>query len=94
MKILDKIILCMTGADLAVNPNCRGIGVSTRIRDLLRTQYPELGIKHAYFVTGNPILVKSYKKNRPVFPHEVTNLVRIKDVGMHLRAVPVKIRSY
>jgi len=90
MKILDKVILCMTGADLAVNPDYRGIGVSTRIRDLLRTQYPELGIKHAYFVTGNPILVKSYKKNRPVFPHKVTNLVRIKDVGMHLRAMPVK----
>jgi len=90
IKIGDDLFLCNTGSDLAVHPDFRNMGISKQVRQMCRKLKVEAGLQHAYFVTGNPILIKRYLKSRPSFPHPITNLVRIMDINLHLRMMPVE----
>jgi hypothetical protein len=90
IKIGEDIFFCHVGADLAVHPDFRNVGVSKGLRDLCRETYPKKGIYYSYYSTGNPIMIESYRKSRPSFPHLVTNLVRIRDIDRQLREMPVK----
>lgn len=55
----------------------------------LRSNY---GVNLNYWVTGNPILLawaKRHSDTNRIFPHPLTNLVRIRDINIHLRAMSI-----
>ena len=90
IKINDKVVFSTTDVDVAVHPDFRGIGVSRKISDLSDASKKEAGIKFAYAITGNPILIKSLSKRYPRFPHPIINLVKIQDIDKQLQNIPVE----
>jgi len=91
IKICDDVLLGTYGSDLAVHPDFRQIGVKTRTHDLKEEMRKPAGISVTYSVSGNPILIQSrLRRGRPMFPHPVINLVRIRDIDRQIKAMPVK----
>jgi len=91
IKIGDDILLGTYGSDLAVHPGFRQIGVKTRTHDLKEEMRKPAGISVTYSVSGNPIVIQSrLRRGRPMFPHPVINLVRIRDIDRQIKAMPVK----
>ena len=90
IKIGDEVFLCGIVSDLAVHPDFRRMRVHTRMTEV-RTEFKKkTGISLTYFMSGNPIVINAYSKKRPQFPHSVQNLVRIRDISAHLKAIPEK----
>ena len=49
------------------------------------------GIRFQYTTTLNPFILKvKHVKERVVFPKEISYMIRIRDVGLHLKNRPVK----
>lgn len=94
VKIGDDVSLCTTGVDLAVHPDSRGMGLSTSMGEHRKNMLTKGKVKVCYHFTGNPILVKSRLKRENRFPHELVNLVHIKDITKQLKAIPVKNTLY
>lgn len=89
IKVGDEILFGTIGSDLTVHPDFRNLGISKKIRDMNRELKEKMGYKFSYFVTSNPILIKSYSESRPPFPHKITNYVRIRDINLQMRMMPV-----
>ena len=89
IKVENDVYFCNLGTDLGVHPEFRGLGISRKVRDLNEVLKKKCGYEFAYFVTSNPILIQSYL-NHPRFPHEIVNLVRIRDIDEHLEMMPVE----
>lgn len=88
MKLMDDQVLGCYAGDLSVHRDYRGQGVSKRLDDKMA----EREIKNtsfSYFVTQNPVLVKSYDKYYPRFPVPILNLVRIRDLDLQLEHMPM-----
>lgn len=90
LKVGDKVVLGTALVDLAVHPDFRRLGITNSFRDFLKDLVARRGFKLNYIVTGNPILIKAIPKNSPRFPFTVTNLVRIRDIDLQLRQMPVE----
>lgn len=88
VKIGGDVHLCTLTGDVAVHPSYRNAGVWKGMIDFRRELKAKFGVKLNYFMTGNPIVVKSMSKTRPRFPHPLANLVRIQDIDHHLRSIP------
>jgi GNAT superfamily N-acetyltransferase len=89
IKIMDEMAYCLYAADTVVHPDFRGKGISTSLRKTNIANSEEKGFKYVFFVTSNPILIKSFEKIRPRLPHQIGNLVKIKDIELQLEAMPV-----
>jgi predicted N-acetyltransferase YhbS len=90
IKIGDEIVLGNIGADLAVHPDFRGLGLSKKMREFHRSREYKNEHQLTYFVTSNPIMIKEYSKKATPFPHPVANFVRIRDVDLQLQKMPVR----
>jgi hypothetical protein len=91
IKIGGKVFPCGYASDTAVHPKFRRMGVYKRIIDLKNSLESSEGRHLNLSVTSNPIMVKSNLRN-PImepFPHKIFNLVKIKDLDLHLRHIPV-----
>jgi uncharacterized protein YfkK (UPF0435 family) len=87
IKIGEKTFIGQKGADAAVHPDYRGMGVFSRIDKLKHKMLRDIGYNISYSVTSNPILIERSKKRnieRP-FPHPILYLVRIPDIDKHLK---------
>ena len=69
IKLIDEHITGTTGGDLAVHPDFRKKGISNKFLDKFNEMEKEFSTVLSYWTTGNPILVKSYSKKFPLFPH-------------------------
>jgi predicted N-acetyltransferase YhbS len=90
IKIGNRVVLSYYGADLAVHPDFRRMGISKKMDEMCGEPRKEVGVQFYYFVTRNPILVKSYSKFYSRFPHTIINLVRIQDIDKQLKEIPVE----
>jgi len=90
LKIGDDIVSCVSGTDLAVHPDFRGIGVARRMDELFRRFQEERKIGFVYWITGNPDLIASSGKKSYRFPLPITNQVRIRNIDRQLREMPVE----
>jgi len=84
IKIGDEIALCHRGSDLAVHPDFRNMGISTKMIERFNEKYKEIGVQIVFHFSINPILITSWEKKYSVFPHDIVNLVKIKDIKLHL----------
>lgn len=90
-KVKDEIVLCVIGTDLAVHPDLRGMGITRNIDKKIRSLDDEYGNKFCYFITGNPDVIKLLNKEGYArFPHNVINLVRIRNIDLHLEKMPAE----
>ena len=90
LKIGNEILFGNLGSDLAVHPDHRRKGISTKLRELNRASKKEVGYEFTYFVTSNPILIEHYQKTREPFPYTIFNYVKIFDIDLQLEKMPVK----
>ena len=77
-------------SDQAVHPGYRGMGLSKELVSYSTEQRRIYGCSFGYWITSNPVMIKSYQRNWPRFPHRVHNLVKIDDVGRQLIMMPMK----
>jgi hypothetical protein len=88
-KIGSEVESIQYADDLAVDINYRGQGFWGKIRDFKRTRVTP--IKYKFSTTVNPIVRESREgRNRGILPFPVTRMVKIKDIGLHLRMRPMK----
>ena len=85
IKVGDRILAGAIGIDLAVHEDFRKSGVSNDMIDFLYERDGEVEHHINHFFTGHPMLIKSYEKRYPRFPHSVVSLVRIRDIDLDLR---------
>lgn len=87
MNILKRTQICNWGADTAVHPDYRGIGVYSKIRkykDEIRKNAPT-PVNINFWSSGNPLLIQgSIRRNRPYFKNPIMEFIRIKDIDLHL----------
>jgi hypothetical protein len=96
IKIGGTVFSCGYASDTAVHPAFRRKGVYTKIIDLKNSLESSEGHQLNLSVTSNPIMVKSHLKNPLMepFPHKIFNLVKIKDLDLHLRNTPVNNHGF
>jgi hypothetical protein len=88
IKVGDSIYLGHQGVDYGVHPDYRGMGVSKLLSKVKQSIRKQLGSEINYVYTGNEIIINRYRRQeRPLFPHKVVQLVKIKDVDKHLKHV-------
>lgn len=91
----NKVILGTTSVDLAVHRDYRNQGLMTTISVPNEVAGEEKGVKLSYFITSNPILIKTFtqskniEKRRPRFPRRIRNLVLLNDVDLQLQMMPM-----
>jgi len=90
IKIVDGIYPCTCSGDMVVHPEFRGQGLSTKMWKYNMEFRKKFGFTLSYWVTSNPVMIGSYKGRRPDFPHQIVNLVRIRDIDLQLRAMPLQ----
>jgi GNAT superfamily N-acetyltransferase len=88
----NENILAAFGSDVAVNPEFRRKGIRTRMLEMKVELRRRDNIKMTLSVTSNPIIIQSYARSptHRKFPHKVSNLVRIKNIDLQLKKIPVK----
>jgi len=90
IRIGEASLLGSYGVDFAVHPDYKRRGISTRLNTITDGLLKDSGAVLSYAIVGNPILVKSYSKRYPEFPHPMANLVRIRDIDAQLEALPME----
>jgi GNAT superfamily N-acetyltransferase len=90
IQLAGESTLFSYAGDHAVSEAYRGRGISGRLIEENRVNRNRLGIKYTYFVTQNPILVKSYDTRYYVFPVPIINMVRIDDIELQLSKIPMQ----
>lgn len=90
IRIGKSKLLCTYSSDQAVHPNYRGMGLSNAMVEYSSEQRRKYGCDFGYWITSNPIMIRSYQKHWPSFPHRVINLVKIQDIGLQIHKMPMK----
>ena len=94
IKVGSKIYQGRQGVDFGVHPDYRNMGASKKIGEVKQPYAMKLGSKINYIVTNNQILIDNYaRKKRPRFPVDVSTLVKIKDIDLHLQYEPMNYQN-
>jgi hypothetical protein len=92
-KLGSEISTMSWGDDLAVDEEYRGMHLWAQMREY-KDKSREFGEKYTFSTTVNPKVIQSWKeRNRAIFPLKVTRMVRIHDVGLHLKMRPMENRK-
>ena len=90
VKIEALVYSYQLGDDLATHPDFRGMGVYNKIMvfiEKLRLKENKILLS----ITSNPITINDQiKRGRIIFPHLISHMIRVKNVGLHLKAKSVK----
>ncbi len=85
LKIGNKTVLCGQGMDAATHPDFRRQGVYSQMQKIKDKIHIENKRQINYVVQVNPILIERAKRrDRKFFPHPILDMVRIKDIKLHL----------
>jgi len=94
IKIFNNIYPCSQGTDDSVSPNFRGMGISKELQNMRLDVEKKKFWALNYGVIGDPILVKSYKKRYNFLPIKISNLIKVKDIELHLDMVNDKYKIF
>lgn len=89
VKVGKKKHRCLHGADLAVHPNFRRIGIYNKTINMLQKMTRARDFLYNYWISRNPIVIKS-SVNRSSTYNQIRNLVKINDVDKQLEEMPMK----
>lgn len=88
-KIGDQEVLARKGAEAAVHPDYRQMGIYSSLVKERRKKNRELGVVLSYGLISNPVLIDLKKRQtgemrEPEFPQPLRQLVRIKNIPRFL----------
>ena len=91
LKIGDETLFCNLGSDLAVHREHRRKGYANSLSKLSRESKERFGYEFSFFVSSNPMWVQRLEKRQRAtnFPHQILNYVRIFDIDLQLKKMPV-----
>ena len=89
VKIGDEVHYGAMGADLAVHPDYRKLGLFKKMFDLQVSALKKFGIYYYGGVSYNPIVQSFFKEKNIPFPHQVVKYIRIVDIEKHARTVNI-----
>lgn len=89
VKIRGSTVVGSIGSDMAVREAFRQLGVRREMQAEYRRASAESGVSFIYYISGNPIVIQTGLKHDRVFPLKMVNMVRIVDIGAHLRVMPM-----
>lgn len=84
IKIGDKVYPGSHSGDVAVDSGFRRTGIYKKMRELKVQMRKKSGVPLFYYVTYNPILIKTLSKSNRRFPYDIMNSFRIHDVDLHI----------
>ena len=91
VKIGGSTYLCSQGADQAVHPDFRRMGVYTKTREMAQKIRMREGVKFHFSGSIVQIMIEtSMKRGESRFPHDGRVFVRIHDVDEHFRKMPAE----
>lgn len=94
LKMGTTNVLTYFTEDVVTHPKYRGMGIYSKIVDLNTEYFEKNEFKFGYWLSSNPIIIKdNIKRMRKTFPHPISYMVRIKDIGLHLQKRPEKHKS-
>jgi hypothetical protein len=86
IKIGKNVYKAVHGADVAVDPNYRRMGVYNNLKKKLTDAESKAGIKFHWGVDSNPILREQAKRRGYLeFPYETHKFVKIYDMNKHIK---------
>jgi hypothetical protein len=95
IKVGDSIYSASNGCDVAVHPDYRGFGLFNKTRDLVGEFRIKNNIKVHLGISGNALVIESYKRNTEKypktwinFPYQVSRMIMINDVDDFLKKNP------
>lgn len=94
LKMGEKVIECSLGSDLAIHTDFRRRGISRKIRDL--STYARTKIysqDFSYYVTSNPVIIDEFRRRSNTFSHDIQVFVKINDIDLQLKEMPMKYSS-
>lgn len=90
IKIGNKVFLGSIGGDSAVHPDFRKMGIYDKMNKLRSNLRKKGNVKFVTRISNNPILIKYQSQRFPRFPHTINNLIRIRDIDIHLKMKQTK----
>lgn len=96
IKIGDEVLLCSFAGDLAVHPGFRGRGIFKKMLEENNKLKKEARIQYNYIKSDNPAVIKSRMRSKIShrFPFHLTYLVKIKDINLLLRMMPIEKKIF
>jgi len=88
-KGVYRVEKCGTGADFAVHPDYRKLGLGFSLGEHVNVKLKDTGHKFTFSITGNPKLIHSMPRDHVMFPGEAVNYVKIEDIDRQLEAYPM-----
>lgn len=91
VKIGYSIVPAISGLDEATHPDFRGMGIYSKIRDMMYEERENSGIQYMYGGTTNPILIASSKRRgEHTYPHNLKTFVKLYDLDLYFKKNPRK----
>jgi len=91
IKVGNRFFNSIQSADLGIHSDFRGQGLFSKMSDHRKMQLNENDVKFTYYLSGNPIIIgRSKREGHPIFPVEIAQLVRIRDVDLHFDHFPTE----
>jgi GNAT superfamily N-acetyltransferase len=98
MKLYDEKKWGYIGGDIGVNPEFRGKGIWKKMVQKSTDITKELDLAFSIGITTNPIVKNGWEKmGEKFFPHPISLMYKIKDIGLHIRKTklnPLKDLEY
>ena len=82
-------LLLGNGLDVAVHPDFRKRGIFNAMTEQRMEMMRDRGVSLAFWSTSNPILKGKWDRESTPFPRPILDYVKVRDVGLQLRAMPV-----
>ena len=94
VKLGEKYTLTGVGADVAVHPDFRRLGVFNALIEFRDRVFNENKIRYWSAISSNSILIKrNIRVGNFIFPKKISYLVNIKDVKLYLQHSNIKNKS-
>lgn len=83
-KLGDKTVLGHQASDLATHPDFRRLGATKLMAAMKLPLHKKYGTAFTFTIAENPIVTNVIRKDAPLFPQPLIELVRIHDFNLHL----------
>lgn len=94
VKVGDEVLQCYYGTDVAVHPEFRKRGLWKKMRDMKFNLAKKRGGSYFFSTSGNPILIKGYRRYDKVFQKKLVNMAWIRNINLQLEQMPMKHNSF
>jgi predicted N-acetyltransferase YhbS len=92
VRVGGRSLLNQQGVDLAVDNEYRRLGIYERMRPVKDQLAKDAGVNIGYGFSTNPTVKRKLREHNTPFPTQIKQMIRIRDLDLHLRATKVDKR--